>query len=209
MLKSGNAPATDRGEAKAIKDLRNSVYWALKAANASSNDSYEAARKYGEYSARAYAGGDIELPSVPDVPPPVSVDPQVRLYQFLIKEAKQTTSELKLIKTNLKRAKEEKKKSETKINIQRIKIEELKQNKSERKNEAYQKEQDTLTAAAMAALGEAIEEDREASKNLATLNEQKNKQEENLHTLRQGFDAAEKHPEHAENILKKLEGSKQ
>ncbi len=51
--------------------------------------------------------------------------------RFLIKEANQTTSELKLIKTRLGQAREKKKRAEKKIGIQKIKIGELKQSQGQ------------------------------------------------------------------------------
>ena len=95
-LKPGNVPTANQ-QGKAIKDLRKSVYWSLEAANAVSSDNYESARKFADFPDQE--GGDTQLPSVPDVPSPMPADPQVRLYQFLIKEVNQTTSELKLINT--------------------------------------------------------------------------------------------------------------
>ena len=202
---SGNVQAANQGDA--IKDLRNSVYWSLKAAGAISNNDHEAASEFADFPNRE--GGDVQFPSVPDVPSPAFADPQVRLYQFLIKEVNQTTSELKVIDTNLKQAKEEKRKSEGKIEFQKIKIKELKQKKSERKKENNQEEIDALIAAAQAAEDEAIEEVKEAEKNLVSLNEQKKEKEENLNNLQQGFDTAEEHPEQAGKVLKNLEGCKQ
>ncbi len=209
-LKSGNISAV--GQGKAIKDLRNSVYWSLEAAKAAAsgdNNKYEVARDLAGYPFdRGFPGGNIQLPSVPDVPAPVRADPQVRLYQFLIKEVNQTTSELKLVNTNLKQVKEEKKKAEQKIDLQKTKIEELKQKKSEQKKEDKQEDMDGLIAAAQAALNEAEKQDRDASKKIVLLNEQKKEQEENLSNLQQIFDTVEKHPEQAGKILKKLEGGK-
>lgn len=206
-LKSGNVSTANQGAAKAIKDLRNSVYWSLEAANAASSGNYEPARESADFPNRP-PRGKIQLPSVPDVPAPVRADPQVRLYKLLIKEVNQTTSELKLVNTNLKQVKEEKKKAEGKIDLQKTKIEELKQKKSEQQKEDKQEDMDGLIAAAQAALNEAEKQDREASKKIVSLNEQEKKQEENLSRLQQVFDTAEKHPEQAGKILKKLEGGK-
>jgi len=209
-LKPGNVAAANHGDE--IKDLRNSVYWALKAASAVSNgnnENYETARQHSEYSAQAYAGSDIELPSVPDVPAPVHAHPQIRLYKYLIKNTNRAASELKLINTNLKQVEEEKRKSEGKIDQQKAKIKELKQKKSVRKKNDKQEDMDKLITAAKAELDAAKKQDREASKNIISLNEQKKGQEENLSNLRQAFDMVNKHPEQAGKILKKFEGGKQ
>ena len=215
---SGKVQAANQEEtAKAIKDLHNSVYWSLKAANAISNNDYNEAREFAEYSVQGYPGGDIELPSVSDVP----ADPQVRVYKILIKEVNQTTSELKKVNMRLKRIEEKKAELKQEIDLQKTKIEELKQKKSERKIvdkqeevdgladaqalREEQEEMDALIAAAQVALGEAEEEDREASKKIVSMNEQKKEQEENLSSLRHVFDTVEKHPGRAEIILKELE----
>ena len=208
-LKSGNSPPIQHG--KAIEDLRNSVYWALEAASAVSNENtgnYEKARQYGENSARAYAGGDIPLPSVPDVPAPVAAHPQVRLYKYLIRDTNRTTSELKLINANLKQAKENKKKSEKIIDLQKTMIKELKQKNPVLKKKNGQKGVDALKDAALAVLDEAKKQYGEASKMIVSLNEQKKKQEGSLSNLRKVFDTAQKHPEQAENILKRVQGSR-
>ncbi len=203
-LKPGNISSSGQGDAKAIRDLRNSVYWALKAARAVSNDNYEAAREFSEYSAQAHAGGDTELPAVPEVPPPVRAAPRMRLYSILIKEVTRTTSELKRIKTHLKQAEEKKRRSEQEIALQESKIEKLKQGETKLKEEDKQKEMDRLIADARALLEEAEKLYEEASKEIVKLNEQEKKQKENLNSLQDVFETAQKHPERSESLLKKL-----
>ncbi|MCF6291481.1 MAG: hypothetical protein L3J03_10860, partial [Desulfobacterales bacterium] len=52
----------------------------------------------------------------------------------------------------------------------------------------------------------AFEQDKEAAKNIALLNERKKEKEEDLNNLRQGFEAVEKQPGQAGEILKELKG---
>jgi hypothetical protein len=228
VLKSSNAPATKQSDA--IKDLRNSAFWSLEAAGSASSGDYETAKDFADFPDQE--GGDVPLPSVPDVPAPVPANPQARVYTLLIKEANQTTSELKLINTNFKQAKEKKKKLEEKIDLQKIKIKELKQKTAELKQKESeceekdkqeavdglsteaqalhkkQEEIDALIDAAQALLDEAKEEDKEASKEIGSLTSKRKEQEDNLAKLEQKFEEVNKHPERAENILEKLEEDK-
>jgi hypothetical protein len=211
VLKPGDVPAA--GQRKAIEDLRNSAYWALKAAGEASNDSYEAIREHGEYSAQGYPGGDIELPSVPDVPAPVRADPQVRVYTLLIKEANRTTSELKKIDEDLRQVEKKKAELEQKIDLQKTEIKELEQKKADSKKGDEQdykpEETDKLLADARALLFEAQNQKRKAANDADLLASQRKEKEDNLAKLEQKFEVVNKHPDQAGEILKELEGGKQ
>jgi hypothetical protein len=123
-LKTYNAAAKEK-TIKAIKELNCSAYWVLQSASAISQgknevtknleDKYTLARRYSEYSALAKNGQSVsgcpeaKIINIPDVPPPVEENPQVQVYNSIIKKTEilvpkiiETQSEIKKTKQSLK-----------------------------------------------------------------------------------------------------------
>ncbi|RJR15135.1 MAG: hypothetical protein C4581_12910 [Nitrospiraceae bacterium] len=77
---------------KMIKELNCGAHWALNALDASLTGDALNARRYGEYSAQAKGGNtasgcpEVRL-FVPEVPPPVEVNPQLRTYNYIMQQA--------------------------------------------------------------------------------------------------------------------------
>lgn len=83
-------PALRERTMKAIKELNCGAHWAIKAVYA--GDAMTA-RQYGEFSARAKGGNstsgcpEVKKYHIPDVPPPLEVNPQIRTYNYIIQQA--------------------------------------------------------------------------------------------------------------------------
>lgn len=217
-LKSGHINEYE-SKTKAIKDLRNSVYWALQAQEAALAGRYSSAREYGNNSAEGYAGGSIQYPSIPEVPLPVRADPQIQVYRLIIKKVNKINQDLNNINIKIKEAKEKKTKLAKIIKEQKDKIAELEksspkqeeskfeQDKLEKKKEQIKtnsEDDDALLKEAYAALGQAKQLYQKAEEDISSLEDKKNEYRKELGALKASFNEVDKDPKQAPRILKEL-----
>jgi len=92
QVQKAYGPAIKERTMKAVKELNCGAHWALNALDASRAGDAVTARQYGEFSARAKGGNTASgCPEfrvfVPDVPPPMEVNPQIRTYNYIIQQA--------------------------------------------------------------------------------------------------------------------------
>jgi len=217
-LKTYDAAAKEK-TIKAIKELNCSAYWGLNSAKAALDgknevtknldDKYTLARKYGEYSAMAKDGKTVsDCPevkiSVPDVPPPMEVNPQIQLYNYIIQQTRilvpdiieiqqkieDTKQRLKNIKKDIADKRQETKQLDKKIIT--TKNEETKDRLIAEKEE-INIEQDELTKQA-----------REVEKEATQLNTKADKQGKTVVDLQKIYDDVRANPERAKELAGKV-----
>lgn len=135
-LKADNSTAKEK-TIKALKELNCAAFWGLEYAVAvlksrstvtnNYEDKYTAARKYAENSAMAKDGKTVSgCPeskiSVPDVPPPLETNPQIKVYNYIIEQTNtivpaiiETQKKLEDSKRQLKKIEIEKKNNRKEI----------------------------------------------------------------------------------------------
>ena len=217
-LKTYDAAAKEK-TIKAIKELNCSAYWGLNSAKVALDgknevtnnldDKYTLARKYGEYSAMAKDGKTVSgCPevkiSVPDVPPPMEVNPQIQLYNYIIQQTRilvpdiieiqqkieDTKQRLKNIKKDIADKRQETKQLDKKIIT--TKNEEAKDRLIAEKEE-IDIEQDELTKQA-----------REVEKEATQLNTKADKQGKTVVDLQKIYDDVRTNPERAKELAGKV-----
>jgi len=210
--------ALKKGTIKAIKDLNCSAYWSLQSAGAALaakdevtkelDDEWASARKYGQFSDEAMEGKspsgcpEVKI-SVPDVPPPVEANPQVRLYNYIITETKklvpaiiETQQEIKDVNQRIEKTNKEL--ADTRIKSGQL-DEKLETTKSEKEKVvliAEKKETDIKGDVLADLAGELLEE-------AADLNKKADQQIEREADLQNLYDDLRANPERAQELADK------
>lgn len=216
-LKTYDAAAKEK-TIKAIKELNCSAYWGLKAASAALGgknevttnleDKYTLARQYGEYSAMAKDGKTVSgCPevkiSIPDVPPPVDANPQIKLYSHIIKQTGILVPDIIETRQKVDVANNRLKKIEKDIAVKRLEIKQFDKKfvaikkeeeimKLQEKKEEKILEQDELLKQALELKEEAVQLQKKADDQGKSVND-----------LQGIYDAVNKNPRSAEELLKR------
>jgi len=202
-FKTGKSPGYSSKNTCSIQNLKDSAWWAIKAADAAIAGNYESARESGQYSFEGYHGGSIDYPSVPEVPYPEKEYPEVKVYRIIIGKVNKINKEVQKINLKIKQVEKEKTELKEKIELQENKVKEFRKAKEESK-----KKDDSLLDEAYASLEEAKQLYKKASEKLDTLNSEKDNYRKQFYVLKRSFDEVNNHPEEAPRILKQIERKK-
>lgn len=200
-------PAIKEKTVKAIKQLNCSAYWALNAVSAAEKDDYEMARRYGEFSAQAKGGNTASgCPEVkvyvPDVPPPLEANPQIRLYNHILQQAGVLAVDIIETRQKIEKANSRLENTKKDINVKQEKIKEIdrllnhprgKKEVLSVQKEKTEKELDELTKMAMAL-------EKDAAQLKKTADEHPGK----LSDLQGMYQFVTENPQRAEELTKKV-----
>lgn len=210
-LKTYDAAAKEK-TIKAIKELNCSAYWAvasLKALDSKNEvatnleDKYTLARKYGEYSAMAKEGKTVagcpeaNTKGVPDVPPPVDANPQVKLYRYIINQTETLVPDIMETRQKIDVTNNRMSKIEKDITVKRLEIKQI-----DKKPPSIKKEDDKKKV--QEDRDELLEMAKSVKEEVNQLSAEAGKQSEKITGLQTAYDNAQANPERAEDLLKGL-----
>jgi hypothetical protein len=200
-------PAIKERTMKAIKQLNCSAYWALNASGAALKGDFDTARRHGEFSAQAKGGNtasgcpEIKV-YVPDVPPPVETNPQIQLYNHIIRQAGVLAVDIIETRQKIESANNRLENTKKDINVRQEKIKEIdrllnhprgkKEVLSVQKKEE-EKELDELEKLAL-----------ELQKDAAQLNKNADGQRGKLADLQGVYESVKQNPQRAKELIKKV-----